>query len=228
MWTLKRFYEGLLNLHQTFEAPQRSVKIKFKLSFSFLPGLGQDGLFFISPLVATVVTAKKMKFSIKDFFSIRDQIRTDLVTFAEKILNGKLYFYAVCTDIYRSCIFSNVERILYLGKHLPDKQHRPQVLKINKQFGYASIENMNKLIKNAELFDIHRGKIKTDVVSQSENCRRFKKPTHPPVTGLLRDTELKHTVSADLQCPELNIWHLRMNHKFSIFSNAVIIRKMIQ
>ena len=57
---------------------------------------------------------------------------------------------------------------------------------------------MNKLIKNADLFDIHIGKIKTVVVSQCENCRRFKKPTHPPVKGLLRDTELKHTVPADL------------------------------
>ena len=57
---------------------------------------------------------------------------------------------------------------------------------------------MNKLIKNADLFDIHIGKIKRVVVSQCENCRRFKKPTHPPVKGLLRDTELKHTVPADL------------------------------
>ena len=36
-----------------------------------------------------------MKFSIKNFFSICDQIRqfpADLVTFNEKILNGKLHF----------------------------------------------------------------------------------------------------------------------------------------
>ena len=35
-----------------------------------------------------------MKFSIKDFFSKRDQIRftADLVTFTEEILNGKLHF----------------------------------------------------------------------------------------------------------------------------------------
>ena len=28
LWCLKRFYENLKGLHETFEAPQRSVKIK--------------------------------------------------------------------------------------------------------------------------------------------------------------------------------------------------------
>ena len=46
------------------------------------------------------VTAQKMKFSIKDFFSKCDQIRmetADLVTFTEEILNGKLRFLcSVC------------------------------------------------------------------------------------------------------------------------------------
>ena len=36
--------------------------------------------------------AQKMKFSIKDFFSECDQSAADLVTFTEKILNGKLQF----------------------------------------------------------------------------------------------------------------------------------------
>ena len=38
--------------------------------------------------------AQKMKFSIKDFFSKCDQIRSflfDMVTFTEKIFNGKLH-----------------------------------------------------------------------------------------------------------------------------------------
>ena len=41
--------------------------------------------------------AKKTKFSIKDFFSKCDQTRsTDLVTFTEEILNGKLHF--LCSE----------------------------------------------------------------------------------------------------------------------------------
>ena len=41
-----------------------------------------------------------MKFSIKDFFSKWDQIRSFLRTFAEEILNGKRYFSAVLTDAF--------------------------------------------------------------------------------------------------------------------------------
>ena len=42
-------------------------------------------------------TKQKMKFSIKDFLSKRDQIHkmretVDLVTFTEEIINGKFYF----------------------------------------------------------------------------------------------------------------------------------------
>ena len=45
-------------------------------------------------LLQTNSTTQKMKFSIKDFFSKRDQIRSsaDLVTFTEEILNGKRRF----------------------------------------------------------------------------------------------------------------------------------------
>ena len=46
------------------------------------------------------ITAQKMKFSIKDFFSKCDQnlvtFTEDLVTFTEEILNGKLHF--LCSD----------------------------------------------------------------------------------------------------------------------------------
>ena len=46
----------------------------------------------ISRTGALIYTAKKMKFSIKDFFSKYDQIRSFLVKFTEQILNGKLRF----------------------------------------------------------------------------------------------------------------------------------------
>ena len=46
----------------------------------------------------TLALQKKMKFSIKDFFSKSDQIRRklDLVTFTEEILNGKFQFFVKC------------------------------------------------------------------------------------------------------------------------------------
>ena len=40
------------------------------------------------PLTITLVTAQKMKISIKDFFS-----KCDHITFTEEILNGKLHIF---------------------------------------------------------------------------------------------------------------------------------------
>ena len=44
------------------------------------------------------VTAQKMKFSIKDFFSKYDQIRCGFGQFTEEILNGKLHF--LCSEFF--------------------------------------------------------------------------------------------------------------------------------
>ena len=52
---------------------------------------------------------KKMKFSIKDFFSKCDHLliwSADLVTFTEEILNGKLHF--LCGEILPSKIVVSI------------------------------------------------------------------------------------------------------------------------
>ena len=67
-------------------------------------------------------TAQKIKFSIKDFFTKCDQIRSlqwfpvDLVRFTEEIVNGKLIFYAV----YNLSIFGILvkEAIFYINRML--------------------------------------------------------------------------------------------------------------
>ena len=48
--------------------------------------------FIIDVRIQTSCTEQKMKLPIKGFFSKYDQIRSDLVTFTEEILNGKLRF----------------------------------------------------------------------------------------------------------------------------------------
>ena len=74
-------------------------------------------------------------------------------------------------DISPSSGCGNIEEILYLEKDLSNVQHKVQVNKIHKQFGHANIENMNKLIKIAELFGTQIGKVITDIVSQCQNCK---------------------------------------------------------
>ena len=64
-----------------------------------------------------------------------------------------------CIDISPSSSCSDIEEILYVEKDLSKEQCKAQVTKIHKQFGHATIENMNKLIKNAGLFNTQTGKI---------------------------------------------------------------------
>ena len=49
-------------------------------------------------LLGRYVTAQKMKICINDFFSKCHQIRADLVTFTEEIINRKLHF--LCSVFY--------------------------------------------------------------------------------------------------------------------------------
>ena len=57
---------------------------------------------------------------------------------------------------------------------------------------------MNKLIKNAGLFDNQIGKIIFDFVWQCEKYKRFKKPTPQSVAGYPKATEFNQTISDDL------------------------------
>ena len=52
------------------------------------------------------MTTQKKKFSIKDFFS-----KCDLVTFTEKIVNGKIHFLcSVCIDILLEPVKVDIKR----------------------------------------------------------------------------------------------------------------------
>ena len=54
------------------------------------------------PIYVTTITVQKLKFCIKDFFSIFDNISqktADLATFTQEILNVKLHV------LYKKCCF---------------------------------------------------------------------------------------------------------------------------
>ena len=67
-----------------------------------------------------VYNAQKMKFSMKDFFSKCDQIRSaDLVTFTEEILHGKLHF--LCSVNFESRQLMICESVFLNGfQQVPD------------------------------------------------------------------------------------------------------------
>ena len=71
----------------------------------------------------------------------------------------ELYFSSsghYCIDIYpRNGETDNYEEVMILEIDLSEIEKKSQVIKIHKQFGHTSIENIKKLINNAGL--IRRG-----------------------------------------------------------------------
>ena len=69
---------------------------------------------------------------------------------------------------------------------LPEKIS--QITKIHKYFRHATIVNMKKLLKNANLVNNEINKIIEDVYA-CDTCMRFKKPPPHPVVGLPKSSE---------------------------------------
>ena len=130
-----------------------------------------------------------------------------------------------CIDISPSRSCSNIEQILYLGKDLSSDQRKAQATKTHKQFGHASNENTNKLIKNDGLFDTQTGEIIIMLYSNVKIVNDLENLLPTLVIGISKETELNQTIYVELHYLEPNIWYLHSNEELSRFSNAVIIRK---
>ena len=56
-----------------------------------------------------------MKFSVKDFFNKCEEFPTDLVTFTEEVLNGKLLLLCSVNEIFRNSFVPNpIPFIIYI------------------------------------------------------------------------------------------------------------------
>ena len=76
-----------------------------------------------------------------------------------------------CIDIYpRNGKTKNYEEVMILEKDLLENEKKSQVIKIHKQFGHASKENINKLINNAGLLDKRLNAIMENVVQSWDMC----------------------------------------------------------
>ena len=60
---------------------------------------------------------------------------------------------------------------MILEKDLSENEKKSQVIKISKQFGHASKENINKLINNAGLLDKRLNAIIENVVQSWDTCQ---------------------------------------------------------
>ena len=80
----------------------------------------------------------------------------------------------------------NYEKVLILEKDLPNKEKNSQIIKMHKQFGYVSVDNIKKLIINTGLCDKYLCTIIENAVQFCDTYIRFKRVPPRPAVGLAK------------------------------------------
>ena len=136
------------------------------------------------------------KSSLKKAKTVIDMENDKTIIFDRKI---DFYFSTsghYCIDIYpRNGETNNYEEVMILKKELSENRKKSQVIKIHKQFGHASTENIKKLINNAGLLDKGLNAIIENVVQSCDTCVIFKRAPPRLVIGLSIAKDLNETIS---------------------------------
>ena len=98
------------------------------------------------------------------------------------------------------------------------------MIKLHKQFGYASTRNLENLLKRAGTPIIKLANITDKVVSHCKICQKYKKTIPRPAVSLPKANDFNDTLAMDLHQLKQNLWYLHLIDEFSRFSNAVIIK----
>ena len=114
------------------------------------------------------------------------------------------------------------EMIPMLENNISDKQNLKQI-KIHKQFGHASKENIKKLLTNANLMSNDLKQMIDKVIESSETCQKCRKPPSKPVVAFTKSDSFNKTLSLDLHELKPNLWYLHVVDEFSKFSAASLI-----
>ena len=65
-------------------------------------------------------------------------------------------------------------------------------MKIHRQFGYASSDNMKRLLKQAYLLYNDILPLIDEVDDTCKTCKQYKKPSHRPVVDLSKASDFNH------------------------------------
>ena len=96
-------------------------------------------------------------------------------------------------------------------------------MKIHRQFGHASSDNIKCLLKQANLIDNYILPLIDKVYDTCKTCKQYKKPFHRPVVGLSKASDFNHTAAMDLHQLRSSLWYFHFIDEFTRFSNAVIV-----
>ena len=115
------------------------------------------------------------------------------------------------------------EKVLMLESELSNKSKFNQIKKIHAQFGHASKDSMEKILKDANLLNNDNKSLVKKVIDSCETCIKFRKPKPRPIVAFSKADDFNKTVSLDLHELKPGLWYFHMVDEFSRFSAAAII-----
>ena len=115
------------------------------------------------------------------------------------------------------------EIVLILENELPNDKKRHQMMKIHKQFGHATADNILKLLNNANIHTSDISLLVKEVVRSCSTCKKFQKPSPRPVVGFSKADDFNQTVSVDLHELKSNLWCLHIVDEFTRYSAATLV-----
>ena len=106
---------------------------------------------------------------------------------------------------------------------LPNDKKRGQMMKIHKQFGHATADNILKLLNNANIHTSDISLLVKEVVRSCSTGKKFRKPSPRPVVGFSKADDFNQTVSVDLHELKSNLWYLHIVDEFTRYSAATLV-----
>ena len=122
------------------------------------------------------------------------------------------------------CNYDSIEHVLIFEDNDNNKKKKSKLIKLHKQSGDASSNNLKRLLKNAGYVDKEVYKMVDEKRNNCNVCKKYKKVPPMPVVDLPRATDFNQYVAIDLHYIDKNLWHFHIIDEFSLYSNAVIIR----
>lgn len=97
------------------------------------------------------------------------------------------------------------------------------LLKLHKQFGHASADRLQRLLKSSGNNDTDCQNILQKIVSECEVCQRYRKTSPKPAVGLPLASQYNETVAVDLHELVPGVWYLQIIDQFTRFSAGSIL-----
>ena len=160
------------------------------------------------------------KSSLKKANTVID-LQNDRVKMFDKNIDVKLSnngHYAI--DILPRDVlnFHKIEQVLVFENYKSNSEKTKALMKIHRQFGHASSDNIKCLLKQANLKDNDILPLIDKVYDTCKTCKQYKKPFHRPVVGLSKASDFNHTAAMDLHQLGSSLWYFHFIDEFTRLS----------